>query len=143
MRIPNTVFFESIIYREIFPKLRTEWETLDFVITGIQIRRYYTYIHTYIHIYIYTAVDLTYLGTYKTVAKQLHYNGFTQNQAQIKFFLDVAKNGQYDVVPFLRRLLFFHMCLCMYVLRDILCFKITFQWLRYNELLHVLARQTF
>eukprot|EP01036_Dinobryon_divergens_P027187 gene27187-35916_t len=74
VRIPNTVFFESIIYREIFPKLRTEWESLDFVITG----------------------------TYKTVAKQLHYNGFTQNQAQIKFFLDVAKNGQYDVVPFLR-----------------------------------------
>ena len=53
VRIPNTVFFESIIYREIFPKLRTEWETLDFVITGIQIRRYYTYIHTYIHTYLY------------------------------------------------------------------------------------------
>ena len=34
VRIPNTVFFESIIYREIFPKLRSEWETLDFVITG-------------------------------------------------------------------------------------------------------------
>jgi hypothetical protein len=65
-----------------------------------------TYIHTYNHCNHYRA----YVGTYKTVAKQLHYNGFTQNQAQIKYFLDVAKNGHYDVVPFLRRCRFI-MCL--------------------------------
>lgn len=75
VRIPSTVFFESIVYRAVFPKLIAEWESLDFVITG----------------------------TYKTVARQLHYNGFTQSQAQIRELLNVARSQSYDIVPFLRR----------------------------------------
>jgi hypothetical protein len=72
--IRSTAFFESTIYRDVFPPLFAQWDQLDYVITG----------------------------TYKTVAKQLHYNGFTQSLDQIKQLLQVARDGDYDVLPFLR-----------------------------------------
>ncbi len=43
MRINSSVFFESVVYRDVFPPYQKEWEDLDYVVTA----------------------------TYKTVAKQL------------------------------------------------------------------------
>jgi hypothetical protein len=74
VRIASSVFFESIIYRELFPPYMTEWENLDFVVSG----------------------------TYKTVGKQLHYNKFNQNLELIQASLQIARDGNYDIVPFLR-----------------------------------------
>ena len=74
VHINSTVFFESIIYRDIFPLYQKEWELYDYVATA----------------------------TYKTVAKQLHYNKFTQNLDLIYNSLLIAKSGNYDIVPFLR-----------------------------------------
>lgn len=74
IRINSTVFFESTIYRDIFPPYQKEWEDLDFVVTA----------------------------TYKTVAKQLQYNKYTQNLDLIYDSLRIARDGHYDIVPFLR-----------------------------------------
>jgi hypothetical protein len=74
VRVNSTVFFESVIYRDIFPAYQKEWENLDYVATG----------------------------TYKTVAKQLHYNKFNQGLDVIQSSLQVAHDGDYDIVPFLR-----------------------------------------
>ena len=73
-RIHSTPFFESVIYTYFLELDKTTWSNVDYIITG----------------------------TYKTVAKQLHYNSYTQNLQQIKDMLKVAKEGDYDVVPFLR-----------------------------------------
>lgn len=72
--INSTVFFESIIYRDVFLPYEAEWAQYDYVITA----------------------------TYKTVGKQLHYNGFTQSLQQIEQLLLVARRGEYDIIPFLR-----------------------------------------
>lgn len=74
VRIASTVFFESVMFRDVFAARTAEWASVDYVITA----------------------------TYKTVAKQLHYNGFNQNLAMIRTLLETARNGQYDIVPFLR-----------------------------------------
>jgi hypothetical protein len=74
VRVNSTVFFESVIYSDIFPAYQKEWENLDYVATG----------------------------TYKTVAKQLHYNKFNQGLDVIQSSLQVAHDGDYDIVPFLR-----------------------------------------
>jgi len=74
VRINSTVFFESIIYKDIFPVYQKEWEDLDYVVTA----------------------------TYKTVAKHLHYNKYTQSLDLIQDSLRIARDGDFDVVPFLR-----------------------------------------
>lgn len=74
VRINSSVFFESVIYRDVFPPYQKEWEDLDYVITA----------------------------TYKTVAKQLHYNKYTQSLDLIQDSLRIAKEGDFDIVPFLR-----------------------------------------
>jgi hypothetical protein len=74
VRINSTVFFESIVYSDIFPAYQREWEGLDYVVTA----------------------------TYKTVAKQLHYNKYTQSLDLIQDSLRIAREGDYDIVPFLR-----------------------------------------
>lgn len=74
VRINSSVFFESVIYRDVFPPYQKEWEDLDYVITA----------------------------TYKTVAKQLQYNKYTQSLDLIQDSLRIAREGDYDIVPFLR-----------------------------------------
>lgn len=74
VRINSSVFFESVLYRDVFPPYQKEWEDLDYVITA----------------------------TYKTVAKQLQYNKYTQSLDLIQDTLRIAREGDYDIVPFLR-----------------------------------------
>ena len=74
VRINSTVFFESVLYRDVFPPYQQEWENVDYVVTA----------------------------TYKTVGKQLHYNKYTQSLDLIYESLRIARDGQYDIVPFLR-----------------------------------------
>lgn len=73
-QIPSTPFFESIVYQEIFPKRQNEWENKDYVITA----------------------------TYKTLTTSLHYNQYQQSLSTVMEMLDVAYEGNYDIVPFLR-----------------------------------------
>ena len=75
VRISSTVFFESIVYREVFPRLLSEWTQMDFVITG----------------------------TYKTVAKQLHYNSFTQSQVHSPNLLSIKPPSKqiWTISPYL------------------------------------------
>ena len=74
VRINSSVFFESVIYRDVFPPYQKEWEDLDYVVTA----------------------------TYKTVAKQLAYNKYTQSLELIQNSLQIARDGNFDIVPFLR-----------------------------------------
>jgi hypothetical protein len=77
VRLNGTKFFESSMYRDILPQRRAEWadrSKVDYVITA----------------------------TYKTVSKQLHYNKFTQDLAMIKELLKAARDGDWDIIPFLR-----------------------------------------
>ena len=72
--IPSTPFFESILYTEVLQAEASAWRGLDFVITG----------------------------TYKTVSGRVPRWEHVQTFDEITRLLRVAKQGNWDVVPFLR-----------------------------------------
>jgi hypothetical protein len=76
LMISSTVYFESYVYQQYFPKLIATWElsSYDYIITA----------------------------TYKTMTKTLHYNAYTQSLQQIYEYLVLAKSDHYDLIPFLR-----------------------------------------
>ena len=76
VRLNISIFFETVIYRDIFPKHQSELENVDFVITA----------------------------TYKTVHRLKLHEGiyYKQDLAEIKNAIKVARDGNYDFLPFLR-----------------------------------------
>ena len=73
-QITSTPFFESIVYTEVLQARMAEWRNIDFVITG----------------------------TYKTVSGRVRRWEHVQTFQEIARLLEVAKQGNWDVVPFLR-----------------------------------------
>jgi len=72
--ISSTPFFESILYTEVLQAEASAWRSLDYVITG----------------------------TYKTVSGRVPRWEHVQTFDEITRLLRVAKQGNWDVVPFLR-----------------------------------------
>jgi hypothetical protein len=73
-QITSSVFFESIVYQTVFPFFEKEYLSKEYVITA----------------------------TYKTLTRSLHYNSYQQTINQILDMLIIAKQGSYDILPFLR-----------------------------------------
>lgn len=73
-QISSTAFFESILYVEVLLANRNTWKDYDYVITG----------------------------TYKTVSGRVPRWEHVQTFNEIHRLLNVAKSGDWDVVPFLR-----------------------------------------
>ena len=73
--LPKSVFFENVIYESFFLQTRAEWKQYDYVITA----------------------------TYKTLTRKLlpRYMPL-QTFLHMKEFLKLAKEDNYDVIPFLR-----------------------------------------
>lgn len=76
VRLNVSIFFETVIYKDLFPQQNVAWDNVDYVVTA----------------------------TYKTVHKlKLHQNiYYKQDSSEIKRMLIIARDGNYDFVPFLR-----------------------------------------
>jgi hypothetical protein len=75
-RSPTNVYFESLVYLKFFPKMKNQWQHYDYVITA----------------------------TYKTLTRHLMPKILPfQSFQNIVDLLKVAKQSQYDVIPFLRQ----------------------------------------
>lgn len=76
IKLNISIFFETVIYKDIYPIYKKEWENIDYVISA----------------------------TYKTIHTiQLHKGiYYKQDENEIKKMLKVANSGNYDFVPFLR-----------------------------------------
>eukprot|EP01039_Chlorochromonas_danica_P005183 gene5183-5705_t len=82
LSIPSTVFFESIVYETLLPKVLQDYWDIE--------------THQY-------QIDYLILGTYKTVGKSLAYNSYTQSLTNVRVLLRyAAKHPEYDILPFLR-----------------------------------------
>ena len=75
IKLNASIFFETVIYKDIYPKYSKDWDNIDYIISA----------------------------TYKTIHTiQLHKGiYYRQDENEIKKMLKVTSNGNYDHTPFL------------------------------------------